>query len=545
MQQLQQMIAIPATAAGAQAVATVDLNILQGLEVTPDIIAFDNPAFDFVSLVGTTLAVVNEGASEQTTNIWLVYWHSVERSYGSASVKQLSPAPFVMRGAGSGGARGGTTPRYTPDLGKPVHTEIRYCRPGGSNDNDGLTTATAWADGWDGLKKGLDWYQTASYGLMQQLDITDCTIVIAEEIQIGGGNIGGSTYDINVNCTAPDTFCAYVPFQIVASVQQDLAVTVTLAAQDTNSKLWVVTVAQAMVVNAHRGKNLLSEGIFEWGTIEANTANQLLVASSTNPSTWTGQVGIYSRSARIECGNPASFGSCVKLQAMGSWYFAGIDFGRTAGMAINSVTVTALSATYFQMCSFEGVQLTGGSEETYFDACYVHGGETLTIDAGGCAVFRESAVYNTTPICHGTDHSRFFATWFDSLQLPLGSGSLSISQFTFDVVQCQFDNCPAGALIFLDGNCRLQHAKVEHSVGPIVVSNPGTRLEIINVGGATGNTGTAGCVVQNGAQVDVGATVTVSSAGGQRKIGGNAVGNWATVPETDVAAVAPQFCRAY
>jgi hypothetical protein len=104
MQQLLQVIAIPATLPGAIAVAQVDLNINQGLEVIPDLIAFDNAAFDYVSLVGTTLTVINTGAAGGTTNVYLIYFHTVQRSFGNAQTKQGTPAPFVIRGAGGGGA---------------------------------------------------------------------------------------------------------------------------------------------------------------------------------------------------------------------------------------------------------------------------------------------------------------------------------------------------------------------------------------------------------------------------------------------------------
>ncbi len=106
MQQLLQTIAIPATAPGTTAVAQVDLNINQGLAITPDIIAFDNASFDYVSLVDGTLTVINLGAEQGTTNIYLIYFHTVQRSFGNAALKQGTPAPFVIRGAGGGGAAG-------------------------------------------------------------------------------------------------------------------------------------------------------------------------------------------------------------------------------------------------------------------------------------------------------------------------------------------------------------------------------------------------------------------------------------------------------
>lgn len=530
-----------AVASGASITLAHGINN-NGAGLKPDYVERSNDNFEVTDTTTTTITVRNNGLAADSCDLWIERKHSIPRVLGGTP---LTPAPFVPGSDGGGSANANGVPRFTPDAGSPVHMEIRYCRPGGSNDNDGLTPATAWADGWEGFKKGLDWYLPASYNLCQRLDITGCTIVVEEEIQIGGGNVGGSTYALDVNCTAPGTFCAYVPFQVVALPALSQALTVTVAAQDTNSKLWTITVAETMVVNAHRGKNLLSQGIFEWGTIKSNTANQLLVASSSNPSTWTGQVGAYTRSASITAGDPAVFGGgAVKLQAMASWYFVGINFQVTAGMAVNAVAATCLSATYFQFCEFDGFQLIGGSEEVFMDSSYLHDGESLTVDDGACLTIRESVVRAVVSSSHGTDHARFSWVWFDALVSPLGSGSLSISQFSFDVFSCAFDACPAGALIFLTGNCRLQNAKIENSPTAIQVINPSTRLEIINVGGSTGNTGIA-CTVSNGAQIDVGATVTVSGAGGERKIGGNAVGNWATLPETDVGAGAPQFCRAY
>lgn len=102
MQQLQQMMNFAGIAAGAQAQGQVDLNIINGRAVTPDVIMFDNGAFDYVSLVGTTLTVVNNGLLAGDCNVYLIYWHSVERSYGNAQTKQLTPAPFIVRAPGSG-----------------------------------------------------------------------------------------------------------------------------------------------------------------------------------------------------------------------------------------------------------------------------------------------------------------------------------------------------------------------------------------------------------------------------------------------------------
>jgi hypothetical protein len=100
MQRLQQILAFANVAAGATAQAQVLLNINQGLAVIPDVLAFDNSDFEFVSLVGTTLTVRNDGSASASSNAWLIYFHTIERSYGAVQTTQLTPAPFVIRGAG-------------------------------------------------------------------------------------------------------------------------------------------------------------------------------------------------------------------------------------------------------------------------------------------------------------------------------------------------------------------------------------------------------------------------------------------------------------
>jgi hypothetical protein len=91
-------------AAGATSAQAHLLNIgtsSSGVPIIPDLVEFDNSAFDMVSCTSTTLTVINRGGVTATANVRVSYDHSIQRAYGATSVDQLSPAPFVVRGSTS------------------------------------------------------------------------------------------------------------------------------------------------------------------------------------------------------------------------------------------------------------------------------------------------------------------------------------------------------------------------------------------------------------------------------------------------------------
>lgn len=104
---------------GANATLPHGLNLSNNgvLAIIPDIVAFDNPDFDFVSCTDTDLTVVNNGAGAGSTRCYLIWFHSIQRAMGQAMnvalFQQFSNPPFVIRGAGGGGGGGATDQVFT------------------------------------------------------------------------------------------------------------------------------------------------------------------------------------------------------------------------------------------------------------------------------------------------------------------------------------------------------------------------------------------------------------------------------------------------
>lgn len=112
---LEQVLTFTNVAAGAAAVLPHSLNV-NGRAVIPDFAAVNNGEFDVLEAGTdeTQVTVRNDGAAPADVDVRIWYEHTIERVYGSDAVTQLSPAPFVIRGAGAGGAAAVTqTFRYT------------------------------------------------------------------------------------------------------------------------------------------------------------------------------------------------------------------------------------------------------------------------------------------------------------------------------------------------------------------------------------------------------------------------------------------------
>lgn len=101
---LEQVLAFTNVAPGGTAVLPHSLNV-NGRAVIPDFAAVNNASFDVLEpgTDETQVTVRNDGGVAADVDVRIWYEHTIERVYGSDAVTQLSPAPFVIRGAGSGG----------------------------------------------------------------------------------------------------------------------------------------------------------------------------------------------------------------------------------------------------------------------------------------------------------------------------------------------------------------------------------------------------------------------------------------------------------
>lgn len=118
---LEQVLTFTNVAAGATAVLPHSLNV-NGRAVIPDFAAVNNGEFDVVEAGTdeTQVTVRNDGAAPADVDVRIWYEHTIERVYGNDAVTQLSPAPFVIRGAGSGGGGGGTTQTFRYTVSQPA-----------------------------------------------------------------------------------------------------------------------------------------------------------------------------------------------------------------------------------------------------------------------------------------------------------------------------------------------------------------------------------------------------------------------------------------
>lgn len=82
---------------------------LNGTDIEPDHITFENQNFDYVSSTATTLTVINNGAGVETGRVLCELWHTIERVFGDGS-QNLPNKPFIDRGVNLGGGGGGTGP---------------------------------------------------------------------------------------------------------------------------------------------------------------------------------------------------------------------------------------------------------------------------------------------------------------------------------------------------------------------------------------------------------------------------------------------------
>lgn len=88
--------------------ATLSHNIkLNGTDIEPDHLTFENQNFDWFASDATTLTIINNGTAAETGRVLCELWHTIERVFGDGS-KNLPSKPFVDRGVdlntGGGGA---------------------------------------------------------------------------------------------------------------------------------------------------------------------------------------------------------------------------------------------------------------------------------------------------------------------------------------------------------------------------------------------------------------------------------------------------------
>lgn len=140
---LVQILATGAVNPGAQVVLNHNLNV--GPNLTPvlaDEVAFDNPEFDYVSMTTTTITVINRGDGVQSSNVRITHFHTYDREYGARQTTDLTPQPFVIRGASTSGSSGSSQQNFRYTCTGAEGSDFLVTLPAARSDDSYVVIAT-------------------------------------------------------------------------------------------------------------------------------------------------------------------------------------------------------------------------------------------------------------------------------------------------------------------------------------------------------------------------------------------------------------------
>ena len=135
--QLKSIVTFTNVGAGGFSQQPHGLNVA-GVGVIPDELKLSDSTFS-VTADDTNITVTNNGPSMASVSVLAEHWHTLERVFGSSSVKNLSPQPFVDGSASVNQPR--TFALTALDSGSS--TDVYVDPLNGDDTNDGLTPATA------------------------------------------------------------------------------------------------------------------------------------------------------------------------------------------------------------------------------------------------------------------------------------------------------------------------------------------------------------------------------------------------------------------
>lgn len=427
----------------------------------------------------------------------------------------------------------------------PNTKTVRYVRATGGNDSlNGTSTGAAWAT----LERGLEWLSSGPMNESRILDIAG-TFTVDHQLSIGGNVIGGTNYGFDLEESGPNNFAALSTRQIQAELVAVQDLTITNASAGTTHGLYTITVSETLTSSAHVGQLISGEGLFETAVVQANDANTLLVTTTVDPSTWTGQVALYTPGATIIAGAAEDFFAIsTDIIAHCDWSFTGIAFKSSKEFANSAVRVQGLCQVSFNLCYLEGIQMVGGGGQYInIDSCYIHtatGGRVLGVD-GAAYVIRTSLLKGLAFRMHASgEFSDILYSVIEACTTPLGGG-VTLSGFLFSGENLLITGAVSGAdgVRVAFGKSRILNSIIQNCAGDAIEVSDGAQLLLTNVRGS-GNGG-YGCRILNGGQVQATGTTDVSGTAGQVYLGGTGATTWAGAPKTDVGATNPEFVRLY
>ena len=407
---------------------------------------------------------------------------------------------------------------------------VRYLRPGGNNANDGLSPASAWANSAAGLEHGLRYLAMASLNRPVALDVTGCTLAAEALLQLGGIQLGGIDFDFDITTTGPSNFAGRQNCQIRATpavVGGLSALTITGTAANATTGLRTVTVTDVLTPGAHVGQFLLGEGLGEWAVIAANDANTLTVTTTVDVTGWTGDVGVYEPGATLEFGSvdPFNFNGAIHLMALCDWNLSGLALTISAGStAAAALVIWPTAPVFLQLCSITGLDLQGGLDSVYVDACYLTG---VIAQDGGAVTMRNCFLEECTPSLHGSGGkgtTYVIQCIMDGLTIPWGAGNTE-SEYSCAVSASRFSNGNLDGVEILFGIHSYTDVLIEGSSGDAVAVSNNATCRLTHVTG-TGNGGW-GVDIQSGAHVRCDNTCSVTGTAGDISLGNAGTFAWA------------------
>lgn len=418
-------------------------------------------------------------------------------------------------------------PTSTPAL-------VYYVRTGGDDNNDGLTALTAFAT----LERALHFMAIAQVNEEVIIDLgSDMVISGASILNLGGTTLGGLKFDLDLTATSPNNFFSKHHRQIRSELVLVSALDVTGQAFDATSGILTLTVSDALVANALRGRFAVGSALGEYGTIRSNTGgagpNTIEVCNLVG---MTLPVGAYRPGATLTFGDAANpFEQAIYLLALCDWTLQGLTI-TSNGPKPTALGVSGAAPVALVLCDIEGLQVTNRAATT-IDGCYIHD-RTFAQDGGSIRAL-QSYFRSLSWLCHGSGGdglNEIVGCCIDaSTAAPFGGGNVE-SAYNFGCENCEFDGAAQAAVQAIGGVSRLRDCVVSGSAANGILVQDNAVLSLTNVQG-TGNAG-YGVVLTNGAIVKAtgsGVTGTLNDL----FVGDIGAAAWTDAPLTDT----DQLCR--
>jgi hypothetical protein len=482
----------------------------------------------------------------------------------ASNVTSLPYAPVVgimgIPGAAGGGgvAQNVSTVRQAPAT-TPIQRDI-YVRPTGNDTTGDGSVGNPYAT----IVRALEEVPTYIVGEQYIIDCTGVTEVISEPIVLGPFECPD---DITIDFTP-----AILPFFFQAALTLRAAPTVvatftggeiTGSAQEPFSQLRTYNTNQSFTLNELKGAFLIDAVGFAFA-IASNTAgpnSDIEVCTDQDFTALTYPIQIVTPSCEIQ---NTSGGHCLLWRGQNCpLQLDGIRLNAVGGSAAALRIDSIVSPVGLLLCQMNGFNQFGGAapgNDPAFISCYF---ENLS---GGGAIFgqQSSCTFNDCyfdSISVSFRHSGVAAEtlfWrtciFDGLTGRLGvdTSIANINSISLALDRAIVRNSTTEAFFCPPlGAIELDDVLIENCAGNAFRAGGSPRCTLFSVGGS-GNTG-HGVQLENGAQVFVNASVAVTGASGDYKVGGNAASagagaGWAALgaAENDLALGATsQICRLF